>query len=175
MPLLPSGTLYPGGDGGSFPPGIDAIRPTVQMVADLVRVRVVHEGGETVPVTTFDATTWPTADDVLRLIEQGTHAIWTQVPGSLAEPWPPAAQHLAALYTAILIETSYYREQLTDDMVAMYRDLLTSGIKGLGASVSASETIPSRRVDTVVMRSIMTVPPEYLLALEAPETWPPET
>jgi hypothetical protein len=149
--------------------GINAIRPTVQMVADLVRVRAVHEGAETQSVNTFDATTWPTDVDVERLIDQGTAAIWTQVPGSIAEPWPPAGQHLAALYTAILVETSYFREQLTDDMVQMYRDLLTSGIKGLGASVSASETVPSRYVDTVVQRSVMTAPYEYLMGLTYPE------
>jgi predicted deacylase len=148
--------------------GIAAIRPTVQMVADLVRVRAVHEGAETQSVASFDATTWPTDADVERLIDQAANAIWTQVPGSLAEPWPPAAQHLAALYAAILVETSYFREQLTDDMVQMYRDLLTSGIKGLGASVSSSETVPSRHVDTVVMRSVMTAPYEYLLGLDLP-------
>ena len=67
------------------------------------------------------------------------------------------------------MEASYFREQLTDDMVQMYRDLLTSGIKGRGASVSSSETVPSRRVDTVVTRSVMTAPYEYLLGLDYPE------
>lgn len=154
--------------------GIDCIRPTVQMVADLVRVRVVHEGAETQSVNVFDDTTFPTEEDVERLIDQGTAAIWTQVPGSLAEPWPPAAQHLAALYVAILIETSYYREQLTDDMVSMYRDLLTSGIKGLGASVEeTSDEEPSRQIDTVVMRSVMTNPLEYQLWQDMPKTWTP--
>jgi hypothetical protein len=147
---------------------LDLIRPTVQMVADLLRTRTVSEGGNSEDI--FNDSTYPTADQVERLIDQATNAIFTQLPNSVAEPWTPAGQHLAALYAAILIEASYFREQLTDDQIQLYRDLLISGIRGLGAAISEGETGAGSRmtVDTVVMRGVATVPPEYLWMLDMP-------
>jgi len=151
---------------------LDSIRPTTQMVADLVRTRIVHEGGDMDPtrVDTFDSNTYPTLAQAERLIEQAANAIYIQLPGSIADAWAPAGQHLAALYAAILIEGSYFREQVTDDQVALYRDLLTSGIRGLGtATAGGGGEVASTEVDTVTMRSVMTLPWEQVYLLGLPE------
>lgn len=155
------------------PASFAELRPTVQMVADLLRTRTVGEGGTSEDI--FNEGTYPTAAQVERLIDQATNAIFTQLPGSVAEPWAPAGQHLAALYAAILIEASYFREQLTDDQVQLYRDLLISGIRGLGAAIGEGEMGAGSRmtVDSIVMRGIATVPPEYVWMLDIPPL-PPE-
>jgi hypothetical protein len=135
----------------------DTITPTLQQVSDLVRTRLVTEGGHAADV--FSPDTYPSDQQAERLIEQAANAIFVQLPGSVAEPWAPAGQHLAALYAAILIEASYFREQLTDDQVQLYRDLLISGIKGLGAAISGDQSQERMHVDTVVQRSIASTPP----------------
>jgi hypothetical protein len=149
-----------------------AITPSVQEVADLVRVRVVAEGGYMESLSSFDGDTYPTDADVERIITQAANFMFTQVPGSVVEPWDASGRHLVALYAAIIVETSYYREQLTDDMVALYREMLDAGIKGLGASTTPSEPVgsqASRMVDTVVMRGIATEPPWMAWLRELPD------
>ena len=146
-----------------------AIRPSVQWVADLVRTRAIEEGGH--PADTFTDTTYPTEAQVDRLIDQAVNEIYTQLPGSIASEWATAGKHLSALYAAILVEASYFREQLTDDQVDLYRNLLTSGISGLRAASSGSGGaggVASRKVDTVIMRGLATVPPEYIWMLDMP-------
>jgi len=150
----------------------DEITPTQQMVADLVRTRLVTEGGYA--ADTFTPDTYPTDTQAQRLIDQAANAIWTQLPGSVAEPWAAAGQHLSALYAAILIEGSFYREQLTDDQVQLYRDLLMQGIRGLGSAMGESEEVAHRAVDTVMQRSVMTIPPWELWLLDVPVVPPPD-
>jgi hypothetical protein len=156
------------------------IRPTAQMVADLVRTRLVSEGGGQVPPDdldfnppdSFTANTYPTLVQAERIIDQATTYIVAQVPGSIAEDYLPSAKHLSALYAAILIEGSYFREQLTDDQVELYRNMLVGGIKGLGASVSGSGSGSAARkggkVDTVIQRSVMTDPLELQYQMGLP-------
>jgi hypothetical protein len=149
------------------PPSFTAIAPTLQMVADLVRTRLVTDGGYAADI--FNDDTYPTAAQAERLIDQAANAVWTQLPGSVAEPWAPAGQHLAALYAAILIEGSYFREQLTDDQIQLYRDLLMQGIRGLGSAISGgSETPAHLAIDTVLQRSVMTLDPYTLWQLDLP-------
>jgi hypothetical protein len=150
---------------------LQQIRPDVQMVADLVRTRIVTEGGAMVPddldfepADSFTANTYPTDAQVERLIDQAAPYIVAQVPGSIAEDYLPSAKHLAALYAAILVEGSYFREQLTDDQVELYRTMLIAGIRGLGATGQASQPgvgaggAKAGKVDSVMQRSVMTVP-----------------
>lgn len=157
----------------SPPSSLDTLRPSVQEVADLVRTRIVLEGGE--PADTFTADTYPTAAQVERLIDQASNYIFAQLPNSVSESWAPAGKHLAALYSAMLVEASYFREQLTDDQVQLYRDMLIAGIRGLGASSSGSgsstgETgVGSRMaVDSVVMSSLSSMSPTELWLRDLP-------
>jgi hypothetical protein len=145
---------------------LQQIRPSAQMVSDLVRTRIVSEGGGQVPPDDLDfnppdnftAYTYPTVTQVERLIDQATTYIVAQVPGSIAEDYLPSAKHLSALYTAILVEGSYFREQLTDDQVELYRNMLIAGIRGLGAAGSGESATSMRggKVDSVMQRSVMT-------------------
>lgn len=146
------------------PTTFEAITPDLQMVADLVRTRMVTEGGY--PADTFDETTYPTDTQASRLIDQAANAVWTQLPGSVAEPWAPAGQHLAALYAAILIEGSFFREQLTDDQIQLYRDLLMQGIRGLGSAIEGGQSAAHLSIDTVMQRSVMTQDPYTLWQLD---------
>jgi hypothetical protein len=152
------------------PPAFVEITPTLQMVADLVRTRLVTEGGYA--ADTFTSETYPTDAQAGRLIDQAANAVWTQIPGSVAEPWAPAGQHLAALYAAILIEGSYFREQLTDDQIQLYRDLLMQGIRGLGSAIEGGQTAAHLSVDTVLQRSVMTQDPYTMWQLDLPSVPP---
>lgn len=142
------------------------------MVADLVRVRLVTDTGEF--DDTFTADTVPTLTQAERLIDQGTNAIYTQIPGSIVEEWAPAAQHLAALYTAILIEASFYREQLTDDQVSLYQRLLTDGVVGLMTTVQRANETASRIIDSVRQRSVMTQDPLVTQYFDLLDQIPPQ-
>ena len=60
------------------------------MVSDLLRTRTISEGGG--PEENFNDDTYPTSDQVDRLIDQATNAIFTQVPGmSRSRGRPPAS------------------------------------------------------------------------------------
>lgn len=143
---------------------LQQIRPSAQMVSDLVRTRIVSEGGGQVPPDDLDfnppdnftAYTYPTITQVERLIDQATTYIVAQVPGSIAEDYLPSAKHLSALYTAILVEGSYFREQLTDDQVQLYWELLKSGIRGVqtAGDSSSSGLGGGGHVDSVVTRGV---------------------
>ena len=43
--------------------------------------------------------------------------------------------HLIALYTAVLIEGSFFREQVNESQVALYRDLFTAGVEGVNTTI----------------------------------------
>jgi len=45
--------------------------------------------------------------------------------------------HLIALYTAILIEGSFFREQINESQVALYRDLFNTGIAAVTETIEA--------------------------------------
>jgi hypothetical protein len=79
-----------------------------------------------------------------------------QLPGSIIETNFEAATHLSALYAAILIEGSYFREQLTDDQVQLYWELLKSGIRGVqtAGDSSSSGLGGGGHVDSVVTRGV---------------------
>lgn len=122
---------------------IDQLRPSAQAVADLVRTRLVEEaghmidGGTGTAVDTFTADTYPTLEQAERIIDQACLATIGQIPGSILEGAYQAATHVTALYAAILIEGSYFREQLTDDQIDLYWELLKAGIRGI---INTSDT-----------------------------------
>ena len=114
-------------------PDVDLIAPTVEDVAILVRTRTYTEG--VVEHADFTDDTRPPADEVQRLIDQATPTVLMQ----LRPTFPPSVYgdigHLISLYTAILIEGSFFREQINESQVALYRDLFTTGLAGLNESI----------------------------------------
>ena len=143
------------------------IRPTAQMVADLVRTRLVEESGEMIDgstgtgVDTFTDATYPTITQVERLIDQAVLGTLGQIPGSIVENMTESVSHLAALYAAILVEGSYFREQLTDDQVDLYLQLLRSGFRGVGATAEGGAEVPGGGpgpVDSVITPGVFDEP-----------------
>ena len=114
-------------------PDVDLIAPSVEDVAILVRTRTYTEG--VLEHADFTDDTRPPADEVQRLIDQATPTVLTQ----LRPTFPPSVYgdigHMIALYTAILIEGSFFREQINESQVALYRDLFTTGLAGLNESI----------------------------------------
>ena len=105
------------------------VRPSIEEVSLLERTRTVGSGGG--EKMTFDETTRPTADEVELLIDQATEAILGQLPTRLAPIYYQRARHQIALYTAILIEASFFRESLDQGSAALYQRMLTSGMENL--------------------------------------------
>jgi hypothetical protein len=105
--------------------------PTVAEVALLLRTRTVGPssgglGGDTAPgeLTTFTSSTRPSATEVDRIIGTATDAVM----GMLRKPIPDtemnSVRHAIALYAAILIETSFFRENSNAEALAALRGML---------------------------------------------------
>ena len=112
-------------------PGL--IAPSVEEVAILVRTRTYTEG--VLEHADFTDDTRPPAEEVQRLIEQATPTVLAQLRPSFPETVYGEIGHLIALYTAILIEGSFFREQINESQVALYRDLFTTGVDGVNESI----------------------------------------
>lgn len=132
--------VYP----GAFPPGIppdwpppdlDELMPSVDDVAILVRTRTYTDGVEEHPVFTED--TRPNIDDVDRLLAQAGPAVLSQLRPAFPDTYYDDVGHMIALYTAVLIEGSFFREQLAESQVALYQDLITTGLLGINTSIDA--------------------------------------
>lgn len=87
-------------------------KPAVQAVGSLLRSRTKDTNGN--ELGTFTPATRPTNTQVEDLIVQATGAVESAIGGSelLAALWP-AATAVSVLGTALLIELTYYPEQVT--------------------------------------------------------------
>jgi hypothetical protein len=121
----------------------DSSRPTVDDVALLLRTRTISGagfntglGGDTYPneLVTFTTTTRPTAAEADRMIQTAYEATLGELTAELG-PLPPAMngmlRHAVALYAAILIETSFFREQATEDDIKTLRDMRNDILRGI--------------------------------------------
>ena len=128
------------GWGGAWGPGTewpdadpDLIAPSVEDVAILVRTRTYTEG--VLEHADFTDDTHPPADEVQRLIDQATPTVLAQLRPKFPESVYGEIGHLIALYTAVLIEGSFFREQVNESQVALYRDLFTAGVEGVNTTI----------------------------------------
>jgi hypothetical protein len=116
----------------------DAVTPTVEMVAALERTRTTAGGGGDTfdqGETTFTEDTRPTAAEVEALIEQATPMVLLELPDKFLETHYEAVQHAIALYTALLIEGSYYRTQTAEGAVDLWRTLYTTSLANLQSAI----------------------------------------
>lgn len=127
------------------PTVVTDIRPTVAEVAILERTRTVGPssgglGGDTggADVTTFTTTTRPTAAEVEAIIDQAVQGITAQLPADIPDLYYAQTRHNAALYAAILIEGSFFRESLDEGSVDLYRDLLRTGMTQLREDIEGT-------------------------------------
>lgn len=84
--------------------------PTVAAVGALLRSRTVNDDGE--ELGTFTATTRPTEDQVKELMFQAQGDLVDALGATVPEPFYDRAASLAALGTALLVELSYFPEQV---------------------------------------------------------------
>lgn len=139
-------------------PSVDAselaggIRPTVTDVANLLRARTKVKGG--VEIGTFNASTRPTSDEVDGLIDDAIDDVLGKVKSvdtfKALEPAPEEVEvegyerrvrSAVKLYTAVLIETSYFPEQIASAKSAatIYEGLYGKRIKALIAEGETGE------------------------------------
>jgi hypothetical protein len=137
------------------------IRPTVEEVSILERTRTVGLtsgglGGDTSvsDVTVFGTETRPSAAEVDLIIDQALQAITAQLPPAIPALYYAQTRHNVALYAAILIEGSFFRESLDEGSVELYRDLLRSGMLALQDAIGDTSAAAGR-VDSVMVRGVM--------------------
>jgi hypothetical protein len=136
----------------TFPP-IDqaAVTPSVDEVALLCATRTIDESGT--QLGTFTSDTNPTDVQCEGLIAQAVTMVLTPLPDYLQQSLYGRIQQAVALQAAILVETSFYREQANaGSIVAMTTSLRLM----LGAiQEDAGGAGVSNRVDSIVVRSTM--------------------
>lgn len=125
------------------------IQPSVEDVSLLLRTRTVGTrqgqgwlGGDTGPneVTVFDENTRPTADEVFSLVEVATDQVLTTLRAPLAalEPQAGSVRHIISLYTAVLIETSFFRNDVNQDLLSMWRSMAADAIGSINDALDTS-------------------------------------
>jgi hypothetical protein len=112
-------------------PEVDAaaVRPMVDDIATLANTRTAGGGGG--EINEFNEDTDPTADQVETLIDQSVEAILAQLPTRFEAHHYERVQHAISLYTLILMEGSFFREQLESTNVDLWRTLLGNTMVGL--------------------------------------------
>lgn len=117
--------------------------PDVDAVAAIIRARTQDE--DDIEVGTFNATTRPTGDQVQRLINQAASVVYGAT-GSLAslqceskDAIRDQATHWIGMLAAMLVELSYFPEQIGDDRSAYtyYKDLWDDESMGFSTLLDA--------------------------------------
>ena len=134
---------------------IDQVSPTVKDVALLEHTRTVDSGGN--ELGDFTADTRPTDTEVSLLIGQAVMIILDQLDTQVAPALYPAIQQAVALETAILVESSFFREQMNEGSVSMYSTIVAGMIKMLQVKTGTAtgDGSGSGGVDSVMVRGVM--------------------
>ena len=99
-----------GAGGVDYPPvDLAEVTPTVDDVAQLERTRTFDEYGN--ELITFTDETRPTADEVLRVITDSVPIVMGSLPTVFDPAHWPKARSLIAIYCAMVIEGSWFKEQ----------------------------------------------------------------
>ena len=158
----------------NFPPiDPDAITPTVDDVALLIATRTIDEGGT--QLVHFTSDTVPTDVQVQGLIAQATTLVLGALPNYLSSSLYGRIKEAVAIQAAILVETSFYREQANAGSIVELNALLRTALNQLEED-SGGGTGTSSRVDSIVVRSTMTdydpyypMPPPPAVGIEWPD------
>lgn len=106
-----------------------AVRPSVDDVANLERTRTFTEVGN--ELETFTTETRPPDEETEQLIDQAMPLVLAELPSKFSTSYYDATKHCIALYVAVLIEGSYFREQEQFSSISTWRDLYDNAIKSL--------------------------------------------
>jgi hypothetical protein len=141
--------------GVDYPPvDVPSVTPSIDDVAALLRTRTVAGSGT--EEITFTDQTRPAADEVSALIPQALDAVLAELPYKTFDPLHyPQVKRVTALMSAILIEGSYFREQLTEGSANLWRTLYTTALSGL-----------QQRMKVDLSQQLL------LARMEPPQPWP---
>lgn len=129
----------------------EQLKPTVDEVALLLRTRTVGPGpgiglgGDTGPTdrTTFSVDTRPSALEVQAIVTSALGATLGEI-GVVAEDVPGSQvgniKHAVALYAAILIEVSFFRESVNQDQLNLWREMRTAAVKTVAKTPELAKT-----------------------------------
>lgn len=113
---------------------VEDIKPTVEEIASLESTRTTAGGGG--DVREFTDTTRPSIEEVEELIEQAAPAVLSQLGEThFSDAHFDRARHATSLYTSLLIEGSYFREELDRGSADLWRTLFNSTIVSLQDSI----------------------------------------
>lgn len=135
--------------------------PTVEQVAALLRARTTNQNGSEVGTFTDDGATRPSRAQVLELAAQGAGDVAARIGfAPLTGSLPTLATSLSALRTAMLVELSYFPEQIESGQspYEQLRDMYTEQLGYLADSVDGDAAGTENRLTQVRMRSVSTVP-----------------
>lgn len=139
-----------------FPlPDTAQIRPDVADIAALENSRTAAGGGD--EIGEFTADTHPTADQVGKLIDQAIDAVLMQLPTRFPNTYYERVKHGVALYTAILLEGSYFREEENVGSLGVWQSLFTSHMTALITNINL-DLGQARLLGGMEPRPVPTVP-----------------
>jgi len=121
----------------SLPANLEQVVPTTDEIAMLERVRCVGPGGA--DEGTFTDDTRPTVTEVTKLIGQATDQVLAQLREAFDPQHYGQVKHAITLWTAILIEGSFFREQASD-RTPLWQALYTETMTSLQSRVDADLT-----------------------------------
>jgi hypothetical protein len=161
---------------------VDEAKPTTDDVALLLRTRTVGHaptqgglGGDTGPqdVTTFSDTTRPTETEVDRLIDTSFDAMIGRLDTLLIESQYEAFGHVVALYTAMLIEQSFFRETINEALLGMWTQMINDALSGIRLAIDREQPLTGSKqgFGTLVIGTTMaptqSVPePDYMPGID---------
>jgi hypothetical protein len=125
----------------------EQLKPSAADVALLCRTRTtqignqVGLGSDSGPVDgpEFTESTRPTREEAEAVITQAWYYICPQLDAELPASSKGLAQHTIALYAAVLIETSFFRETVNQALLDMWRDAIATNILKLNEVVEATQ------------------------------------
>lgn len=155
----------PPGSGQSAEPGqffvrpefYALLRPSVDAVAALLRARTKDDSNN--EVGTFNDGTRPTAAQVESLIDHATRTVLAAVPiGAPAAEYGDAVRALAAIRAAMLVELSYFPEQISGDnsAYAELKRLYDDGLGGFGGLLTGQDPAIAGIASIPIRSSVMT-------------------
>jgi hypothetical protein len=117
----------------------DPYLPTISTVGALLRARTVDKSGT--EVGTFTKDTKPTQEEAMILIRQAGRDVSLKLGPEIPEAYLEDARHLVALKAAMLIELSYYPEQVAanNSPYDRYKVLYDEGLPSLVMAVTDAE------------------------------------
>lgn len=111
------------------------VRPTVEDISNLENTRTTTGGGG--EQTDFTETSRPSYSQVEELIDQAVPAVLTQIREPRFDPtYYDKVKHAIALYTAMLVEGGFFREQVDGSSADLWRTLFNQTMVNLQESIT---------------------------------------